>query len=318
MAMCFRRSKLRRVLLFVLATILCISIWFVYLYLPTFYKSSYRLNYQFQELPTFEDITQRNISQNRIPAKIHQIWKTKSLPLVFSHIQWQDTYPNYVHKIWSDDDIVKLIDEEYPWLSEIYKSYPYNIQRADVARYVVIYHEGGFYADLDCFERKTRVLEPLRQSDLAVLNCPNGMSSNFFFGATANHDFLLQLLRTLPHYNRYYVLPYFTVIFSTGPQFFSAVLSDWILEHSNTIYKKSTNRPSESSETVVMSMLDYIIIHRPEFGRTWQGIDGMLLNHFIDMEYYMLLPWILNVLLLFWAIYRCWRISKMRRNEKER
>jgi hypothetical protein len=38
-----------------------------------------------------------------------------------------------------------LIEEKFPWFLESWLKYPYNIQRADVLRYFVLYEYGGIY-----------------------------------------------------------------------------------------------------------------------------------------------------------------------------
>jgi hypothetical protein len=50
-------------------------------------------------------------------------------------------------KLWNDDDVRKLM-EKYDLLS-VYDSYTLKIQKADFARYVIVYAEGGCYCDFD-------------------------------------------------------------------------------------------------------------------------------------------------------------------------
>ena len=51
-------------------------------------------------------------------------------------------------KIWFKKDIMKLMNEEE---MALYESLQLDIQRADMARYLILYHEGGYYADLDIY-----------------------------------------------------------------------------------------------------------------------------------------------------------------------
>ena len=44
--------------------------------------------------------------------------------------------------------------QHYPHLLETFKSYPFNIQRADAIRYMVLEHYGGVYIDLDIICRR--------------------------------------------------------------------------------------------------------------------------------------------------------------------
>jgi hypothetical protein len=40
---------------------------------------------------------------------------------------------------------LQLIADKFPWFVDTYRSYPHNIQRADVLRYFVLYEYGGIY-----------------------------------------------------------------------------------------------------------------------------------------------------------------------------
>jgi mannosyltransferase OCH1-like enzyme len=89
-----------------------------------------------------------------IPKLIHQTWKgrDKSKPLpgwVQSSVNsWKSTNPGYVHKMHDDDDIEKRVKTLHPELLPAYEQMK-PIQRADLFRYMVLYDEGGYYADCD-------------------------------------------------------------------------------------------------------------------------------------------------------------------------
>ncbi len=50
--------------------------------------------------------------------------------------------------LWREPDFLRLLDQ-YPQYEKVYFSYKKRIQRADFARYLIVYHCGGTYADLD-------------------------------------------------------------------------------------------------------------------------------------------------------------------------
>jgi len=86
-----------------------------------------------------------------IPRIIHQTWKTREVP---PHLRaWHDSIrernPGWEVRVWSDDDNRALIAEHYSWFLPVYDGYRYPIMRADVIRPFLLYHHGGFYADLD-------------------------------------------------------------------------------------------------------------------------------------------------------------------------
>ena len=89
-----------------------------------------------------------------IPKLIHQTWKgrDKSKPLpgwVQSSVNsWKSTNPGYVHKMHDDNDIEHRVKTLHPELLPAYEQMK-PIQRADLFRYMVLYDEGGYYADCD-------------------------------------------------------------------------------------------------------------------------------------------------------------------------
>eukprot|EP00516_Mucochytrium_quahogii_P012149 CAMPEP_0203805676 /NCGR_PEP_ID=MMETSP0100_2-20121128/14375_1 /ASSEMBLY_ACC=CAM_ASM_000210 /TAXON_ID=96639 /ORGANISM=" , Strain NY0313808BC1" /LENGTH=371 /DNA_ID=CAMNT_0050714237 /DNA_START=398 /DNA_END=1510 /DNA_ORIENTATION=+ len=90
-----------------------------------------------------------------VPKIIHQQWKKKDLPKGSKYNKWHDQWrklfpePEYQHILWTDESALKLIEEHYDWFLELYTTYKHGIQRADAARYFIMYHYGGLYADLD-------------------------------------------------------------------------------------------------------------------------------------------------------------------------
>lgn len=62
---------------------------------------------------------------------------------------------------------MKLVQDHYPELEELYQSYPNPVQRADFGRYLVLDHCGGIYADIDT--ECVSTVEPLAQDTRVVL-----------------------------------------------------------------------------------------------------------------------------------------------------
>ena len=80
-----------------------------------------------------------------IPRIMHHIyWQWDKSKVVNENrkTKWQacrqtciDKTPQYEYMLWDDVMIEKLIMEKYHWLMPMYKSYDYEVQRSDVARY---------------------------------------------------------------------------------------------------------------------------------------------------------------------------------------
>jgi mannosyltransferase OCH1-like enzyme len=219
-----------------------------------------------------------NNSKSTIPQLIHQMWKTKNLstfPINNSHSEWKRLYPDYKIRLWTDEDLLKLLStDEYKYLYSVYKSYPYSIQRADLARLIVLHYEGGIYADLDVFPC-SRQIENLRLSNVSLI-IPRSVSGssliNHFLVAQKSSkilDFILHEAVSSKFYKRIYILPYLEV-FSTGSTFLTSAVKK---------YLKLSNE--KNNFLWILSGNDIINYATHERGRSWHSLDGLILN-FID------------------------------------
>ena len=135
-------------------------------------------------------------------------------------LQW---HPGYEYKFWNDTTAEELIRTHYPSFLSIWKNYPYAIQRADSLRYLVLHHYGGIFLDLDLHCRRS--LGPLRRFEFISPSAhPVGISNGFLM-VSARHPFFQVLVEQLPLFNRNFLLPYATVMFSTGCMYISAQYS---------------------------------------------------------------------------------------------
>lgn len=62
---------------------------------------------------------------------------------------WKRLHPDYTHILWTDEDNLAFMTEQYPHLLDLYLGWPYNIGRADMVRYCILDYYGGIYCDLD-------------------------------------------------------------------------------------------------------------------------------------------------------------------------
>ncbi|KAK3069656.1 CSG1/SUR1-like protein [Teratosphaeriaceae sp. CCFEE 6253] len=165
-----------------------------------------------------------------IPRIIHQTYKNASIPVV-----WQEAQASCIalhgeddgweYKLWTDAMGLEFIEQEYPWFLDTYIGYPYPIERADAIRYFVLAHYGGIYIDLD--DGCNRPLTPLLSYPAFVRRTiPTGIS-NDVMGAVPRHPFFLMVIKNIKDYDRRWVLPYITVMGSTGPLFLSVMWRHW-------------------------------------------------------------------------------------------
>ncbi|KAG7661103.1 CSH1 [[Candida] subhashii] len=159
-----------------------------------------------------------------IPKIIHQTYKTNDIPEIWKAGQQAciDLHKqDYQYMLWTDDTARKFIQEHYPWFLKTWDSYPYPIQRADAIRYFVLDHHGGIYIDLDdgC-QRKLDAL--LTVPAFVRKTLPTGIS-NDVMGAVPSHPFFKKVIEDLQKYQRNWLVPYITIMFSTGPLFLSVM-----------------------------------------------------------------------------------------------
>lgn len=86
-----------------------------------------------------------------IPKIIHQTWKNDKIPSEWKGFvkKLKKLNPDWSYRLWTDDDCLTFVEEEFPDFIETYKGFSKNIMRADVIRYLIMYKIGGVYLDLD-------------------------------------------------------------------------------------------------------------------------------------------------------------------------
>jgi hypothetical protein len=92
-----------------------------------------------------------------IPHLLHQMWRDDSLPERWAALRstWMQHHPHWEVRLWTDESLRAFVAEHYPTFLEQYDGYAMPVMRADAARYLVLQHFGGVYADLD-----TECLQP--------------------------------------------------------------------------------------------------------------------------------------------------------------
>ncbi|KAL1867971.1 CSG1/SUR1-like protein [Paecilomyces lecythidis] len=215
-----------------------------------------------------------------IPKIIHQTYKNETIPEVWADAQQSciDLHPDYEYMLWTDEKSRDFIAAEYPWFLKTFDGYTYPIQRADSIRYFILAHYGGTYIDLD--DGCNRRLDPLLAYPAWVRRTvPTGIS-NDAMGSVPGHPFFQRVIESLQHYDHHWLLPYITVMYSTGPLFLSVIWKEYMQDS-----------PSEMNRVRVL-MPDEYKKHSWSFfthhtGNSWHGKDARLI--FWMGEHWMLL-----------------------------
>ena len=107
------------------------------------------------------------------------------------------------YKMWTADEVDTLMQQEAPvWLQTLYRDVRFPVQRVDIARFFILFKQGGLYADLDTFPnmeryplvslglckmlaRKTKTMRQKHEWETEVVV------------ATAGNEFLLEILKDM-------------------------------------------------------------------------------------------------------------------------
>ena len=216
-----------------------------------------------------------------IPKLIHQTAKTSELPIdCRAYVAKLKTlHPDWKYQLWTDDDNLAFVKEEFPDFLDTFQAYPRNIMRADVIRYLIMYRLGGFYLDTD--------YEMLKAFDLCeneIVLCwePNPQSpdkplkiANAIFASSPGHPFFGMLIDQLKRD----ATPSQTadVEMTTGPGFVTRVFGDAVqnrglrLEPTAPIlFSPITPRNEREYQAIVQNGKSYGIHHC--FG-TWRSFS---------------------------------------------
>lgn len=161
-----------------------------------------------------------------IPRILHQTWKTFEVPEEWRDCvnSWKRLHPDWEYRLWTDDESEAFVARHYPDFLETFRNYPYNIQRADAIRYLVLHQLGGVYADLDyeCLQP----LDPLLSGHSAIIGLePENHAASFkvdhrlcnaLMASEPGHPFMAAVIRHLQNATLGTVADY-DILATTGP-----------------------------------------------------------------------------------------------------
>ncbi len=136
---------------------------------------------------------------------------------------------NYTYKLWSNSSILEFLSKEYPWFLPTYNSYPHSVQRSDAARLLILYHYGGVYIDVDitCVKPFDEIAKEISNHDVAMSRGSTFGVSNHVIMAKRRHPYIKASIDALSSHNRWFGLPYITIMYSSGPGFLTVVLNNY-------------------------------------------------------------------------------------------
>lgn len=239
-------------------------------------KHSFHIINQFypRNVVTTTCLTRKGVVQNSSATiytkHIHQIFISVpdvSIPkhFDFTMATWQLYQPDFKFTLWNSTMIENLLSTRYPELEQQYFSYGHWIRQVDMAKYAILYDNGGIYIDMD-ITSSGRKLSELGQvlkpgvSTALYLTEPFGVATDFII-SKPNDPFMEHVLCGLSATNHWYIFPYLTTMMTTGPAYlYSRYLS---YDHKDTV---------QLLDQITMS---YFVHHLT--GGTWHQWDGKLI-----------------------------------------
>lgn len=188
-----------------------------------------------------------------IPYIIHNMWISKDLP--YENVSVPKTYiknlktlyennKNFEFMYWSGEDVLHLINDNFPEYLDFYKKLEPTICKCDFARFVVIAVYGGIYIDLDFYCKKNLselltgesyfVYEPNDKHGTNVRHLFNGI-----FASYKNNPFIIGWIKQMEKNKDIQ-----TVMKKTGP----IALYNY--------YKKNKNKVLFGDSCDVLSIID--------------------------------------------------------------
>lgn len=172
------RSRLTTQVRRVLPVYLALLLIFLFFANAHFFTAPIRAAHKYRRELRYQQPLQK--STTTIPKKVWQTWKQG--PLTFEQRDsdtaktWPAKNPNYRYEVLTDDNALEYVEEHYgvygfnrPDIIDLYRELNITIIRADLLRYLIMYAEGGVYADIDveCLRPVQRFI-PERYSKLEV------------------------------------------------------------------------------------------------------------------------------------------------------
>jgi len=185
-----------------------------------------------------------------IPKIIHQTWKDDNLPKEFKKYcnSWVNHHPDWEYRFYTDTDCIDFVRQTFPEWLDVYERYRVPVQRADLFRYLVIYHCGGLYADMDmeCFKPVDNLLKKgscllsieasLTYRFQKALDYPEPFQvANCIFAACPKHPFFKRVLDRVRELGALTVQDDSDVEETTGPRMITRLFFDCTKDMRNSI-----------------------------------------------------------------------------------
>lgn len=267
---------------------------------------------------SFEDIDQYLLNQNS--KIIHQVWfgtipnkreaaKTYKKLKVYRD-SWINKNPKWFYVSWNLEKCEKLVKHFYPQHLEMYKKYPYIIQKCDAVRYFILHRYGGLYADMDYFCNKPwdEVIKKYPH-DIYIVETPNNtgndkvhVSNSLMYSAVKNHSYWNSIfieMELKKNSSYYYTSRHITIMMTTGPGIINRIFNKYKYRYKLNHYPCKLFHPygvSDDAKTLSNCNKEQDVYAYHIQDGCWHKKDTVILN-FIYQEYKIILAIILLLII---------------------
>ena len=196
----------------------------------------------------------------RVAHFVYGLWDDTPMSDLFVNTIQQWEQKGWKIKVW-DKQMCEHLLVLYPEYKQLYDGFHRHVQRADLARYMIVHSEGGFYFDLDClpvghfsipnkdavFFVETVITNDFVQ-ETASIPIREGLPelptriANYAFGAVVGHHSLLAVMEVVKQRTLKFPIPVapvdYYVLFTTGPSALTRALYNLGSEPSLVIISK--------------------------------------------------------------------------------
>lgn len=225
-----------------------------------------------------------------IPKIIHLTYKNHNIPDVWKNtIQvWKEKHPEWEVRFWTDDDNRKLIKTKYPDFLQIYDSYEYGIQRADVIRYYILYTYGGLYSDMDIAPNKNidRIFYKLNSKDTYLIKSPHlKYITNSFMASKPKSLFWLHVVKELQEAIKnpsiFWVGKHLQVMNTTGPIMLTRAYESYKEKRKISFMPQEFIFPSKCNACTSKPCKTRVSYTKILEGSSWCSLDSRIYIHFL-------------------------------------
>lgn len=224
---------------------------------------------------------------------IHQVWfgnipNKKKASIEYERLKkyrdsWSEKNPDWFRMEWDLEKSETLVRLFYPEHLEMYKFYPYQIQRCDMVRYCFLHRYGGLYADMDFFCNKpfSQVLD-LYPNNFYLVQTPNMpgefVSNSLMYSKNKEHIFWRTLLIEMQHSKNtpVYFNRHLTIMYASGPGIVNRVYQKYKNKYKLASYPHKYFQPFGQADDIMSLKVPHAFTIHASTG-SWHTNDSSII-----------------------------------------